>query len=118
MPDSYQTPEYRSRLKLNLKVKRPLTSSLCRGLATDFTDAARNLWSDMCTIQLGGEEEWNLPYISPCIKEPEDLGKLTGMHGSAVINDIEYKFAIKDFNINTENYGGCPNREITLTGIL
>ena len=49
-------------------------------------------------------------------EDEEDLGTLTGMHGSAVINDVEYKFAIENFNIKTDNYGGPQSREITLTG--
>lgn len=63
-------------------------------------------------------------------QEPCDLGQLTGMHGTAMINDEEYKFQIKDFTINVDHgqtlmrdndhhyYTGPTNKTITLTGIL
>ena len=135
-----ESPINAKRLKLTLNVKRPLTSSLCRGIA-DFTESAKNLWGnsmvvghaaeavetgDMCTIQLGGEEG-NLPYISPCIKEPEDLGQLTDMVGTAVVHGQKMKFAIKDFNIQIDNpvnpyhHGidyGPASKTITLTGFI
>jgi hypothetical protein len=45
------------------------------------------------------------------------MGEMTGMSGTAKIHGLEYQFVIKDFNIQQNNNGGCPNTTLTITGI-
>jgi hypothetical protein len=59
------------------------------------------------------EEEDN-----PLIEAPEEeYGNLTGMRGTARIHGLDYEFSIKDFNIQKDFNGGCPNTTLTITGI-